>query len=108
MATGATTVLARWPRRSVLLGVLVISLVLNTFFVAGAVWTRFYPRPTGFEQRFERMGSELNLDARQRAAFDRYVAAMRTRGEKLRRELGSLFGTAWEEMAKPQANTTEI
>jgi uncharacterized membrane protein len=109
MASVATTVLSRWPHRRVLLAVLVVSLVLNVCFVAGVAWTRIQtPSASGFDGFFQRIPSELELDDKQRAAFDRYVAAMRARNEKMRQQVAPLFVTAWEEMAKPQANAAEI
>lgn len=109
LTAAATTVMARWPRRGVLLAVLVVSLALNLFFIAGAVWTRANAPPAGGpEQRFQRMAAELNLDTNQRSGFERYVSAMRARGEKMRREVGPLIGAAWEEMAKPQPDTVQV
>ena len=67
--------LASWPHRRVLLAVLVVSLVLNVCFIAGAAWTRMRHPPAGaLEPVFQRMPAELGLDDKQRAAFDRYVA----------------------------------
>ena len=110
MAPAAPTLLARWPRRRVLLAVLVVSLVLNIFFVAGAVWTRLHPPAPAFgmEQRFQRMAAELQLDAGQRAGFERYVAAMRARSDKMRHDMGPLIGAAWEEMAKPNPDSGQV
>ena len=54
------------------------------------------------------MPAELGLDDKQRAAFDRYVAAMRARNEKMRQQVAPLFAGAWEEMAKPEAKTDEV
>ena len=109
MASIATTGLAPWPHRRVLLAVLVVSLVLNVCFVAGVAWTRMHPPPTGgLETVFQRMPAELELDDKQRAAFDRYVAEMRTRNEKVRQQVAPLLAGASEEMAKPGANTDEV
>jgi uncharacterized membrane protein len=109
MASIATTVLVRWPHRRVLLAVLVVSLVLNLCFVAGVAWTRLRPPPAGgYEAIFKRMPGELALDDKQRTAFDRYVAATRARNEKMRQQVAPLYAGAWEEMAKPEANATEV
>ena len=108
MASIPTAGLARWPHRRVLLAVLVVSLVLNICFVAGVAWTRLRPPPAGGpETNFQRIPAELGLDGKQRAAFDRYVAAMRTRNDKVRQQVAPLFAGAWEEMAKPAANADE-
>lgn len=109
MASVTTARLAHWPHRRVLLAVLVVSLVLNVCFVAGVAWTRLNAPPAGgLETVFQRMPAELALDVKQRAAFDRYVAAMRARNEKMRQQVAPLFAGAWEEMAKPEANTEEV
>ena len=97
------------PRRRVLLIVLIVSVVLNVFFVAGAAWTHWRsPRWPSQEQRYQQMGAELDLDARQRKAFDAYVAAMRARSEKMRQQIAPLFGAAWQEIAKPQADDAQV
>lgn len=109
MASVATTQLSRWPHRRVLLAILVVSLVLNVCFVAGVAWTRMNAPPAGgYEAFFQRAPGELGLDDKQRAAFDRYVAAVRGRYEKMRQQVGPLYAAAWEEMVKPQANKGEI
>jgi Spy/CpxP family protein refolding chaperone len=54
------------------------------------------------------MPSELALDDKQRAAFDRYVAAIRGRTENMRQQVAPLYAAAWEEMAKPQADPAEV
>lgn len=109
MASIATTRLARWPHRRVLFAALVVSLVLNVCFVAGVAWTRMRAPPAGgLETIFHRMPAELELDDKQRAAFGRYVAAMRTRNEKMRQQVAPLFVGAWAEMTKPEANTDEV
>ena len=108
LATAATTATAKWPRRGMLLAVLVVSLVLNVFFIAGAAWTRIEAPPAGLEQRFERMAAELKLDAKQRNGFERYAAATRARGENMRKQVGPLIGAAWEEIAKPQPDTAQV
>src|SRR5712692_7358797 len=54
------------------------------------------------------MAAELNLEPQQRAGFDAYVAAMRTRTEKMREQAGPLINAAWEEVAKPQADAAQV
>jgi Spy/CpxP family protein refolding chaperone len=109
MASIATTRLARWPHRRMLFAVLVVSLVLNFCFVAGVAWTRMRAPPAGgLETIFQRMPAELALDDKQRAAFGRYVVAMRTRNDRMRQQVAPLYAGAWEEMAKPEANSDEV
>jgi uncharacterized membrane protein len=99
-----------WPRRRLLVTLLLVSVVLNVFFVAGAMWTRFHPPVhwQGREQRYQRMAAELDLNPQQKIGFDRYVAAMRTGTEKMRQEIGPLIGGTWDEMAKPDASAEKI
>ncbi len=100
----------RWPSRRVLVILLIISVVLNLGFLAGAAWHRLHgpPRSPDLEQRYQRMAAELNLEPQQRAGFDAYVAAMRTRTEKVREQVGPLMNAAWDEIAKPQADATQV
>ena len=99
-----------WPRRRVLAALLVISLVLNLGFVAGALWSRWQvpARWAGAEQRYQKMAADLDLDPQQRIGFDRYVAAMRAGSQKMRQETEPLIATAWGEMSKPQADVAQI
>ena len=109
-ATAAgTTRLGRPPQRLVLM-LLALSVALNLFFVGGALWIRLHPHAVlSFqERRFQRMASELDLAPQQHVGFDRYVAAMRARTARMHQQLAPLFGAAWEEMAKPQANEAQV
>ena len=104
--SGAPT---RWPSRRVLTILLVVSAVLNFCFLAGAVWTRWLgPERWDPEQRFRQMAAELNLEPQQRPGFDAYVAAMRTRTEKMHEQVGPLMAAAWAEIAKPQADAAQV
>lgn len=108
MASVAPTMLAHRPHRRLLLAVLVISLVLNVCFVAGVAWTRWRAPPGGLDGVFRSMPTELDLDDKQRAAFERYVAGMRARSERVRQQVAPWYAGAWEEMAKPQADNAEV
>lgn len=98
------------PRRRLVLALLVVSVVLNLFFVAGAVWTRLHSAAEGpnLEQRYQRMARELDLDPRQRAGFDKYVAAMRGRDRRMHQEIAPMIAGAWDEVAKPGAELGQI
>jgi len=100
----------RWPSRRVLVILLIISVVLNLGFLAGAAWHRLHApaRWGGLEQRYQQMAAELNLEPQQRAGFDAYVAAMRTRTEKMREQVNPLMNAAWDEIAKPQADAAQV
>ena len=60
------------------------------------------------EQRYQQMAGELDLTPGQRTGFDAYVAAMRTRTGKMRQQVAPLIGSAWEEIAKPQADGAQV
>jgi Spy/CpxP family protein refolding chaperone len=84
--------------------------VLNLCFIAGAVWSRLHP-PAGrldLAERYRQMAAQLDLDSQQRAAFDRYVAAIRSRGEQMRQETDPLMSAAWDELAKPKPDTARV
>ena len=100
----------RWLNRRVLVILLILSAVLNLCFLAGAAWTRLHApaRWGGLEQRYQQMAAELNLEPQQRAGFDAYVAAMRTRTEKIREQVIPLMNAAWDEIAKPQADAAQV
>ena len=92
------------------IALLAVSLVLNLCFIAGAVWSRMYP-PAGrldLAERYRQMAAQLDLDPQQRAAFDRYVAATRSRGEQMRQETDPLMSAAWDELAKPKPDTARV
>jgi uncharacterized membrane protein len=98
------------PSRRVLVILLVLSAVLNFCFLAGAAWIRVHAPAGGpdLEQRYQRMAAELNLEPQQRAGFDAYVAAMRSRTERMREQVAPLINAAWEEIAKPQADAEQV
>ncbi|HEX6443258.1 MAG TPA: periplasmic heavy metal sensor [Stellaceae bacterium] len=110
MASASSTAGTGSPRRHLFATLMAISVALNLFFIAGAVWTRLNgpPAALGSDDRYGEMAAELKLDAQQRAAFDRYVAAMRSRVEEMRQQIDPLIGNAWEEIAKPQADANQV
>lgn len=99
-----------WPRQGLLAALLIVSVVLNLFFIAGAVWTRWQPpvEATGTAEHYRQLAGELDLDPGQRAAFDRYVAAMRSRGTAVHQQVLGLIGGIWNELEKPQADTKQL
>jgi Spy/CpxP family protein refolding chaperone len=99
-----------WLSRRVLIVLLAISVVLNLCFVAGAAWSwwRAPVRWVSMEQRYQQMAGELDLTPQQKTGFDAYVAAMRARTEKMRQQVGQLMGSAWDEIAKPQADEAQV
>ena len=109
-ATAGPTAATGWPRRRLVIAVLLISAMLNVFFVGGAAWTRLHApiRGVGAEQRYQQMAAELDLNAQQRIGFDRYVAAMQARTEKMHQEIRPLIAGTWDEMAKPDADLGQI
>src|SRR5690242_5405653 len=106
---GTAATRASWPRSRILTAVLAVSLVLNVLFVAGALWGRIEEAPArGLDQRFERIGTQLNLDASQRAAFDRLLAELRGRGDKVQQQVAPLYRAAWDAAGNPAADADEV
>jgi uncharacterized membrane protein len=108
--TTADHVAAGWPRRGVLIALLVVSVALNVCFIGGALWTRIHapPPPLDMAERYNRMRAELDLNPQQRAAFDKYAVAMHDRTQKMHEQIAPLIGDAWEEIAHPQADAAQI
>ena len=99
------------PRRSRLwIALLAVSLVLNLCFIAGAVWSRLHPPAARVDlaERYRQMAAQLDLDAQQRVAFDRYVSAIRSRTEQMRQDTDAPMSAAWEELARPQPDMTKV
>ena len=106
---GAAAKPGSWPRSRILSAVLAISLVLNVLFVAGAVWSRIERPPSrGLDQRFERIGAQLDLDPGQRAAFDRLIAELRERRDRVRQQVVPLYRSAWDAAGKPAMDAPEV
>ena len=98
-----------WPRSRILPAVLAVSLVLNVLFIAGAVWGRIEEAPArGLDRRFERIGAQLDLDATQRAAFDRLLGELRGRGDKVQQQVAPLYRAAWDAAGNPTAGADEV
>lgn len=97
--------------RQYLLWVLVaLSVALNLFFVAGALWIRFHgpPTPLNPEQRLERIRAQLDLGPQQKPAFEQYFQAVHTRMQEMRESVEPLMNRAWSELAKPGADQTNV
>lgn len=96
-------------RRRMLGAVLAVSLVLNVLFVAGALWSRVEetPRP-GLDQRFEAIGAQLDLDARQRIVFDELLAQLRGRSDRIQQQVVPLYRAAWDAAGNPAADPDEV
>src|SRR3954453_15093009 len=103
---GAAPRQRNWPRFRLLSAVLAVSLVLNLLFVAGGVWSRVEePAARGPDRRFERIGAQLSLDPAQSAAFDRFIAELRGRGDKVQQQVAPLYREAWDAAGKPTIDT---
>jgi len=108
--TAGAGVTRRWSRQRLIVGGLIVSVVLNVFFIAGAAWTRLHP-PLEWPnqgQRFRELENGLNLEPRQRQDFERYAATMRANATEMHQRIGPLIVAAWEEMAKPQPDEAQI
>jgi uncharacterized membrane protein len=98
---------ARFNRLKALLA---LSLALNLFFVAGALWIRIHasPPPISPEQRLEQMSAELGLNPKQKTAFAQYSRAMREHMQAMRDAVRPQIAKAWSEVAKPQADEVRV
>jgi uncharacterized membrane protein len=106
---GAAAKPGGWPRSRILSAVLAISLVLNVLFIAGAVWSRIdVPPSRGLDQRFEQIGAQMALDPGQRAAFDKFIAELRGRRDKVKRQVAPLYRSAWDAAGRPAMDATEV
>ena len=110
VASTAPRTARRGEHSRLLIAVLVISLVLNLCFIAATLWFRLHAPPAGrnLAERYQEIASQLNLDAQQRAAFDRYIAAMRSRADQMRQETDPLMAAGWDELAKPQPDEAKV
>jgi Spy/CpxP family protein refolding chaperone len=96
-------------RRPLLWVVIALSLALNLFFVAGALWTRLHaPPPMTREERFQQMAQALALDPQQRQGFATYSQTMREELLAMRDAAGPLVRAAWAEVSRPQADETKV
>jgi len=100
----------RSSRRRLVAALLAVSLALNLFFIAGAVWTDVNPPPqtAAFDQRFQAMAAQLDLAPPQQVAFAHYEAAMRSGRDALHRQVRPLIDAVREEIAKPQPDVGRI
>ena len=88
---------------------LALSLALNLFFIAGALWIRIHgPSPMTPEERLQHIGAQLALDSQQRQAFEQYSQAVRTRMQVMRKAVDPLISNAWSEVAKPDADEAKV
>ena len=106
---GAASRQRGWPRFRLLWAGLAVSLVLNLLFIAGGVWSRVeQPASRGLDQRFERIGAQLSLDPAQLAAFNAFIAELRSRGDKVQQQVVPLYRAAWDAAGKPAINEAEV
>jgi Spy/CpxP family protein refolding chaperone len=97
-------------RPRALVAALAISVALNLCVVAGAAWNRLHapsPPPT-LSEHYHRVADTLGLTPEQRIAFDRYVADMTARGERMRQSVEPAMDSAWTELAKPDADQARV
>jgi Spy/CpxP family protein refolding chaperone len=96
-------------RQHLFIVLLTLSLALNLFFIAGALWIRIHgPPPMNPEQRFQQIGAQLALDPQQEAAFQQYSSAVRARMQAMHKAVDPLIGNAWSEVAKPDADEAKV
>jgi uncharacterized membrane protein len=97
------------PRRPFFWVLLTVSLTLNLFFVAGAMWIKVHhPEPMGPVARMRYVASQLNLDPQHQRAFERYFRTLRARLRLMHAEVQPLVNDAWNELAKPDADEAKV
>lgn len=102
---------ARGGVRQHLLSILLaLSLALNLFFIAGALWIRVHgpPPPMNQEERLQYVGAQLALDPQQKQAFEQYSQALHLRMQVMRKAVDPLISKAWSEVAKPDADESRM
>jgi uncharacterized membrane protein len=89
---------------------LTVSLTLNLFFVAGAVWIKMHrpSGPMGPVARMRYVAGELNLDPQHRLEFERYFRTLRARIRLMHAEVAPLVNDAWAELASPKADQGKV
>jgi uncharacterized membrane protein len=104
-----TALSGRSVRQQILWAAVALSLALNLFFVAGALWTRLHvPPPPTREARLEEMAAALALDPQQRQTFATYSQTMRKQLAEMRDLAQPLVRAAWAEVARPQPDEAKV
>jgi uncharacterized membrane protein len=99
------------PGRRLIWLILTVSLTLNLFFVAGAVWIRMHPPPgrmVGPVARMRYVAGQLNLDPQHQQEFERYFRILRARIGLMHAEVQPLVNDAWNELARPDADEAKV
>jgi Spy/CpxP family protein refolding chaperone len=102
------TRLAASLRRQWWKALLAVSLALNLFVIAGALWIRMHPPFPPPEGQIESMAGELDLNPPQKHAFERYAQTMRDRLEAMHKNLEPTIEAAWSEVASPRADEAQV
>ncbi len=108
--TVAQSAFSAGARQHWLKALLAVSLALNLFFVAGALWVRLHP-PAGFgppEDRIAQIAGELDFNPAQKQAFERYAARMREQMQAMRKIVRPTIAAAWAEVASPHADEARV
>jgi uncharacterized membrane protein len=107
--TVASLAARRSVRQHLFWVVCALSVALNLFFIAGALWVRFYgPPPLNPEERLQRIGGQLDLSPQQKPAFEQYFQAVHTRMQEMHQAVEPLMNRAWSELAKPGADEANV
>ena len=107
--TLAETAVAAGVRQHWWKALLAVSLALNLFFIAGALWIRIHPPTTeSVAQHLERMAGELDRNPLQKQAFEHYAQTMRERLRAMHKAMQPGITAAWSEMASPRADEAKV
>jgi uncharacterized membrane protein len=88
---------------------LLLSLVLNVFFVGGLVWSRMHAeRPTTPAERFQHVASEMNFSAAERERFQEFFLTVRRETQQLHESNRPLMQRIWSELDKEHPDSAAI
>lgn len=99
------------PRRCGRVGsiALILSLLLNVFFVGGLVYSKFAAGPPPSpQQRFLAMAGDLDLSPDQRKDLREVARVIRQKSQDLRQTNQPLIKEIWEELEKPQPDRDKL
>jgi uncharacterized membrane protein len=88
---------------------LVLSLVLNVFFVGGLIWSRVYAeRPATAAERFQQVATEMNFAGGEGERFQQFFQTVQRDTQQLRESNRPLMQRIWSELGKEHPDQAAI
>jgi uncharacterized membrane protein len=88
---------------------LVLSLVLNVFFVGGLVWSRIHAeRPATLVERFQQVGNEMSFSGGEREHFQQFFQTVRRETQQMRENNRPIMQRIWGELDKEHPDQAAI